>query len=94
MEGEQERRGKTKRKKGDGESSTKDKHWRDKQTTVTIVPNLAQEAEVLVVGTNKAYTNEGSRENEYNCGEPKLMDKIGAEAWFICHGGRSWKELL
>jgi len=41
---------------------------------------LAQEAEVLVVGTNKAYTNEGSRENEYNCGEPKSMDKIGAEA--------------
>jgi len=41
---------------------------------------LAQEVEVLVVDTGKAYTNEGSRENECNCGEPKLMDRIGAKA--------------
>jgi len=40
--------------------------------------SLAKEARSSTAKTNKTYTNKESRENKYNCGELKLIDRACA----------------
>jgi len=54
------------------------KHWRNIRAMIVSTSSLVKEARSSTADTNKACTNNKSRENKYNCGELESIGKTCA----------------
>ena len=62
--------------------------------TIDMVLNMAKRTgNASVAGTDRAYSNGGSRKDKHGNGMPSVESMVGATQ-FIYHGSRQGKELL